>query len=193
MFNLPVKAKHLVPPIILIITLIVIELTRTVSMPNLGFYTNLVSQGEYWRIITGQFTHTNGYHLMLNALGLGLVWLLHGEYYQVKSYLIVNLLLLTSIGLLLMFNSPINHHYAGYSAVIHGLIVYGALIDIKRSEKTGWLILLGTYCKVLYELSFGGSNSTSELIGAAVATDAHLYGVLCGTVIGYFQIKKRPL
>lgn len=162
-------------------------------MEWLGFYPNHIAQGEFWRIVTGQILHTNLNHAILNSLGLALVWALHGEYYEAKHYfsILIISLVLVGIPLAIFYSST---HYAGLSGIIHTLIVYGAIIDIKRKAKTGWLILAGIFVKVGYENLVGASKETAELINAAVAVEAHLIGAIAGMIMGlcYLMIKKRP-
>lgn len=162
-------------------------------MQWLGFYPSDIANGEIWRIVTGQVLHTNLNHAILNSLGLLLVWALHGEYYGAKHYItiVVISLVLVGVPLAIFYNTT---HYAGLSGIIHTLIVYGAIIDIKHKVKTGWLILIGIVLKVGYENIVGASKETAELINANVAVEAHLFGAIAGLLMGacYLVIKKRP-
>lgn len=147
-----------------------------------------INQGEIWRLITGHFLHTNGYHLLLNCIGLLLLYLVHGQYYQAKSYLSLLLFcsFITSAGI--WWYTDINS-YVGLSGVLHGIFVWGALKDIEHKEKTGYALLIGIWCKVLYEQTFGADSNISELINAEVAIDAHLWGAIAGSL--YFLIEKH--
>ena len=57
---------------------------------------------------------------------------------------------------------------------------WGALMDIKHKEKTGYLLLIGLMAKIIHEQIYGASADVERLIGAGVATDAHLYGAIGG-------------
>lgn len=161
-------------------------------MEWLGFYPRDIANGELWRIVTGQILHTNFNHAVLNALGLLLVWALHGEYYDSKHYatVVITSLILVGVPLAIFYNTT---HYAGLSGIIHALIIYGAIIDVNKQVKTGWLILVGILAKVGYENLVGASQETAELIDAKVAVEAHLFGALAGILMGaiYLLIKKR--
>ena len=78
--------------------------------------------------------------------------------------------------------------YVGLSGVLHGVFVWGACLDIKRGESTGWLLLLGVGIKIAYEQWFDDAASMASLIDAAVAVNAHLYGAVTGLIIGILQI-----
>ena len=107
---------------------------------------DLISQGEVWRIFTGHFLHTNGYHLLLNLSAILLLWALHGQFYQYVSYtfLFIITALTTSVGLYIF--SPDLHQYVGLSGVLHGVFIFGALMDIKNKDKT---ILVGVNKKLI--------------------------------------------
>ncbi|MDM7860762.1 rhombosortase [Alteromonas sp. ASW11-36] len=142
-------------------------------------------------LLTGHLLHTNSWHLLLNILGFGLLWALHGEYYYPRQFAVVWLLLsvATSICILAFDNVA---QYVGLSGVLHGVFVWGACLDIKRGESTGWLLLLGVGIKIVYEQWFDDAASMAALIDAAVAVNAHLYGAIAGLIIGVMQIALAP-
>lgn len=144
---------------------------------------NLIITGEYWRLITGHFFHSNGNHFMLNIAAVALLWALHGQYYQYKNYLIVFTVsaIVCSLGIFWFAENIVL--YVGLSGVLHGFFVWGALMDIKHHEKTGYLLLIGVIAKILHEQFYGASADVELLIGATVATDAHLYGAIGGLVV----------
>jgi rhomboid family GlyGly-CTERM serine protease len=138
---------------------------------------------QWWRLITGHFLHTNSTHLLLNTLGLTLLWALHGHYYPMPRYLIIFLLLcLGTSGSLYLF-APQMQWYVGLSGVLHGLFVIGAYFDIQNKLKSGWLMLIGVWLKVLHEQIYGASKDIAQLIAANVAIDAHLFGTITGSII----------
>lgn len=196
MLNLPFEPKYMVGPVILIALMVTLNLLEPLTTEHLGLFPALVHDGEWWRIVTGQLLHTNINHLYLNISGVLLVWALHGEYYTVKQYLFVVTSCLFLVGLLLMVFANYTH-YAGLSGILHSLLIYGAIVDIIKKDKTGWLLLAGVVAKVCYENIFGASEQTANLIGAAVATEAHLIGVFVGATVccicyaGGFQHKLK--
>ncbi|GGK28505.1 rhombosortase [Aliivibrio fischeri] len=141
----------------------------------------LIEHGELWRIVTGNFTHTNLAHLIMNAAALVLFSYIFKELLTLKklSILLFSISLLT--GLALLF-TPIQA-YVGLSGVLHGLFVWAAIEDIKNKRQTGWLLLLGVIAKISWEHYFGASASTISLINAKVATEAHLFGAIAGGLL----------
>jgi len=82
--------------------------------------------------------------------------------------------------------------YAGLSGVLHGLIVFGALAAWRRDRKGIWLVavvLVGL--KLVMEQLRGVPGSLSDLIGAPVAVDGHLWGAISGAVAVLLLYRPR--
>jgi len=194
MLGFPTQKEHLAGPIALICISCLLHLSEPISSEWLGFYPQLVIDGEWWRMVFGQLLHTNTNHLLLNIAGIALVWALHGEYYRSSSFLSLSIISTLPIGLGLMYISEYGH-YAGLSGVLHSLLAYGAVYDVKKGEKTGWLLMAGLSLKLAYEIFIGPSKETETLIGAAVAYEAHLLGFISGLflalVVIYWQTNRQ--
>jgi len=158
----------------------------------LVYQRELISQGEFWRLFTGHVLHTNGFHLLLNLAALFMLWALHGHFYSIKNYTALFLFcsLTTSLGL--YYFDPTLIEYVGLSGVLHGVFVFGALMDIHAKDKTGYLLFIGVWIKIAHEKFYGASSDISSLIEASVAVNAHLWGALGGIVftIVYLRILK---
>ena len=146
------------------------------------YYRTFIIDGQYWRILSGHFFHTNINHLLLNLTGLWLLWSLHGEYYHTKLYLglFTFSALIVSAGLLLF--SPNLQQYVGLSGVLHAIFIWGALKDIEHKLKSGYLLLGAVILKIIHEQTFGASEEMVQLINANVAINAHLFGAIAGGV-----------
>ncbi|TKB54323.1 rhombosortase [Ferrimonas aestuarii] len=142
-----------------------------------------MSQQEYWRLISGHFLHSNGYHLLMN---LGGVWLMLGlfqPYFHTKKLLLFSLgcLLLISIGIYLWV--PATYYYVGLSALLHSWFTYGAVKEWQTGQKMGLLMLIGVIAKVAWENTMGASTELASLIDANVAVEAHLLGVISALLL----------
>lgn len=153
----------------------------------------LITEGEIWRLISGHFLHTNGYHLLLNLAALFMLWALHGRFYSIKNYSALFLLcsIFTSVGIYYFDQTLIQ--YVGLSGVLHGVFVFGAIMDIHAKDKTGYLLFLGVWLKIAHEQFYGASTDVSNLIEASVAVNAHLWGALGGLLFSvvYLYIRLR--
>ncbi|WP_035025386.1 rhombosortase [Enterovibrio calviensis] len=139
-----------------------------------------IQAGQWWRIVTGNLTHTNAIHMMMNLAALFVLVWLHRVYYSSRALIMMFASMMVVIGLV-MFMSPFDW-YAGLSGVLHGLFVFGVVRDIQNKVPLGWLMLGGVTLKLLYEAYTGGDSMTAELIEAGVAYQAHWAGAAVGLV-----------
>lgn len=149
--------------------------------------------GEYYRLLTGNFFHSNYNHLLLNSGGLLLIWLFHAEHYSWKHYFSVLLLCCVGSSLAALTLTP-GSSIIGLSGALHGLIIYGAFRDIqdKQLRQVGILMLIGVTGKVILENTMGISDTSEGLIGMRVAIEAHLFGTVTGIVLGLLSLKLLP-
>ena len=154
-----------------------------------------ISQGEFWRILTGHFFHTNGNHLLLNLSGLVLLWALHGHFYSIKNYALLFICCAVVCSAGLYFFAADIKQYVGLSGVLHGVFVFGAIMDITHKDKTGYLLVLGMCLKLAHEQYYGASEEVSSLINANVAIDAHLWGAVGGLLFSccYWIVKQNKV
>ncbi|RRS06808.1 rhombosortase [Pseudoalteromonas sp. J010] len=189
MFELPTNKEYVIAPLSLAI------LSTVLMLFSLGYYLDFdrtaIANGEVWRVLTGQFTHSNWYHLLLNILGIVFIWLLHAEYTTIKKYWVNVGLLGAFTGLTIWFFAPNIVVYTGLSGLLHGLIVWGALEDIKRKLTTGYLLLIGVWAKVLWEQYAGASADVAMLIDSRVAIEAHLFGAIGGVLLAIIYSTKQ--
>lgn len=139
---------------------------------------------QVWRALTGHLLHSNHWHLVMNLGALLLMLMLHQLYYSLSSFALLLFSGCVGISVLLYQFSPDIQIYVGLSGWLHCFITVGALLDIKHKIQSGWLILLGVIAKVAYEQWQGPDAELAALIDANVAIDAHLYGVICGLLLG---------
>ncbi|ELK2035591.1 rhombosortase [Vibrio vulnificus] len=142
-----------------------------------------INHGEWWRILSGNFTHTNYPHLVMNLAGLWVIAHLFKPNWKMLAFLLV--MISVMVGLANLLTSM--QIYVGLSGTLHGLFVYFALRESLEGRKSSWLLVLGVVVKVAWEHWMGASASTSELIGARVAIEAHLAGMSSGFLLASLQ------
>jgi rhomboid family GlyGly-CTERM serine protease len=86
--------------------------------------------------------------------------------------------LFISFGILLLFTDI--GWYAGFSGVVHGLLMTGALFGLREPVAKILVVLL--VAKVGWEVWSGGESVSMELIDAPVIYEAHLLGLLAGAL-----------
>ncbi|MCL1073174.1 rhombosortase [Shewanella dokdonensis] len=172
---------------------IVLQWADTIDL--MEYQRQFIADGQWWRLLTGNLIHTNLWHLLMNLAGFWVVVFIHRVHYGNRHLAWLLLALCLTEGLGLWFAFPALSAYVGLSGVLHGLFAYGALNDIKIGWRSGYLLLVGVIAKVVWEQVMGGNAEVTQLIGARVATEAHLVGLLSGIGIfllisGYCRIKQ---
>ena len=172
--------------VIAIIMMVIAQLPQ--CQPLLVWDRQEILNGELWRILSGNFTHTNWVHLAMNASAFAIISYIFRAHFHAKSYSLLILILSFTIGIGLFATSIT--WYAGFSGVLHGIFAWGCIRDIQSKTRGGWLLLLGLISKICWEQYFGGSVSSEELIGVRVATEAHLIGAITG-ILYVLLIKQK--
>lgn len=149
----------------------------------LQFNRPAILNGEWWRLITGHLMHANHWHLLMNLGAFAVLLAIHGMHLTLLRLLVLFIGGSLLTGLALLWLSPNTMIYTGLSGWLHGLIIWGACVDICKKWQSGWLILLGVFAKVLWEQYTGGSPEMVALIGVNVAVNSHLFGALSGLML----------
>ena len=150
-----------------------------------------IASGEAWRLVTGHFVHLGISHTILNLAGLILVWLLAGRAYPWQKWLWIMTGSMAAIDLGLWFGAPMLEWYVGLSGLLHGMLAAGAIAGLAERSAEALILAVVVAGKVAYEQLAGplpGSEATS---GGAVIVDAHLYGVIGGTIVAAALIRVR--
>jgi len=153
-----------------------------------------IDQGKWWKTITGNFTHSNIPHLLLNLSGLWLLVFLFIDTLNYKTFFLSYLLLSVIVGSgLYTLNLELNGYY-GFSGTLYGLyFVASTSAILKKDYFTGISVAILIGGKVLWDFFTGGNQSSAELIGIPIANDAHLYGFLGAIFISVLLILNKYL
>jgi len=165
--------------------------------PDFIYVKNSVNHGEWWRVITGQFVHTNWPHFALNIGSLILFALLFYNTIRVTTFTISLFLLVLSIGLCIHLFEPRIHWYAGLSGAIYGLYIIGAHTAYRAGDKlVGSAVSILVIGKAVYDHWAGPLQNNAELIGARVVTESHLYGIATAIVMiglaSLYRLTNKP-
>jgi len=154
---------------------------------ELVFHHQLITKGQWWRIIGGNFVHANIPHLLLNISGLWIMGFLFIDSLSAKTFIISTLIMSIFVGAGLFYFDPDLQKYYGYSGVLYGLFLLGGVTAILSKDYfTGISVIVFILGKLIWDLINGGSASSEELIGIPVAVNAHLYGISGAIVISAF-------
>ncbi|MGR5347161.1 rhombosortase [Vibrio mediterranei] len=148
--------------------------------PALEWHAGLIlTDGEYWRIVTSSFVHTNEAHLWLNmATLLSIAFLFRPKTVQLLSY---SLVLSVFVGIGMFYSNY--ETYRGFSGVLYGLGMAFSLNEMKDRHLAFVLVPIFLIGKTAYEWLNGYDIETAEMIGASVALESHTAGMAGGAVI----------
>lgn len=176
--NNVIKNSFIVSVIILIIISIALYTVQDHSLTLLEFNRSAITNGDYYRLLTGNLMHSNHWHLIFNVAGLGILTYLFYHLLTNKHFIVFSIINAILVSVLIYYYSPTTQHYVGLSGYLHGLFVYCCLIEINKGMKESWFLLLGVSIKIGYENIYGANSDMSDLIDVSIATEAHLFGAL---------------
>jgi rhomboid family GlyGly-CTERM serine protease len=136
-----------------------------------------IAAGGGWRLLTAHIVHLDVHHLILNELGLVLVWSLFARDFDAVGWCIVVLTGALSISCGLWWLSPKISWYVGASGVLHTVMAAGTAKHLAERQWDRWILFLGLSGKLLWEQL--GAHSEPWVV-----VDAHLYGAISGFVVG---------
>jgi rhomboid family GlyGly-CTERM serine protease len=136
-----------------------------------------IAAGGWWRLLTAHIVHLDLHHLLLNELGLVLIWALFAGDYDPLEWCIIVLSGALAISSGLWWLSPRVGWYVGLSGVLHAIMGAGCARHLAERAWDRWLLIGILAAKLAYE-QLGGREP------ALVVVDAHLYGAACGFVVG---------
>ncbi|MEM7728241.1 MAG: rhombosortase [Pseudomonadota bacterium] len=167
----------------------------------LAYRPDFIVRAEYWRAVSGHFTHMGWPHLALNMSGLASIfWLYHKVLGAVGwTVLLLGLSLLTTAAYLIL--SPNVPTYLGLSAVLHGMLAAALLLAVYDELRAGTregliehvVIGAGLIAKLVWEATVGPVPLTEALASGPVAAEAHLYGAVGGVAFAAMHVAMQRL
>ena len=162
--------------------LLLLALTGESGRRLLRYDRAALAAGEAWRLVTAHLVHLDLRHAVLNCLGLALMWALFARDYTPRQWLLVAAASMAAIDAGLWLCDSTIEWYVGSSGVLHGIMAAGTLAQLRRGERTGWVLMGFLAVKLAYEHWVGAL----PLAGSAVVVDAHLFGVAGGAAAAAF-------
>lgn len=189
---LTAQIKAYFPYLFLAALVIILFILPQPVQQYLEYNRGAIADGQLWRLLSGHLLHSNSYHLVMNMAGLIVMMLIHGALPRRLALWWQYLIFSIAISIGLWFLSPDIQLYVGLSGVLHGLLCFGAVLDIRQGYRSGYLILVGVAAKIIAEQYFGPDADLSAKIAAEVAIDAHLYGAIAGIITGAICFTQAP-
>ena len=139
-----------------------------------------IAAGGWWRLLTAHLVHLDLHHLLLNELGLVLIWALFASDFDAVDWLIVALAGALAISCGLWWLSPTVTWYVGASGVLHAIMAAGVARHLATRAWDRWLLLGAGLFKLALEHYLHAHGQGAAL----VVIDAHIYGAAAGFLVG---------
>lgn len=150
----------------------------------LAYRRELIESGQWWRLFTGHLVHFTDYHLFMNCAGLVVVSYLFLWRLSLGALVLHWLLVPWLVGIGLYLMSPGLEEYRGFSGVFYSLLMTGLLISRKDDALFAWGGIILLVAKTIYEhLPTFDDRYMLDNIGAPIAADAHLFGILAALLM----------
>jgi rhomboid family GlyGly-CTERM serine protease len=147
---------------------------------------------EPWRLLTAHLVHLNPSHLLLDGLGLALVWLLFAGTLPALVWWLALIFGAVAIDAGLLLLHPEIAWYVGLSGVLHGQFAAGALWSLVLGRREA-IVMLALLClKLAFETVAGPVPLTAAASRGPVVEEAHRYGALGGGVAFAFALALHP-
>ncbi len=151
-----------------------------------------LTQGQFWRWLSGHLVHASWSHAWLNLAGLWVVWFLFKERLAGKFGWWVVIVSILTMDLGFWFRDTELGWYVGLSGLLHGFFTAAAFDEFWRGVKGGVWLLVGVVAKLVYEQAFGALPMTAEASGGPVWVNSHLYGAIGGLIAAITWNWRRP-
>ena len=148
-------------------------------------------EDEWWRFISGHWTHLGTEHLVMNLVGVTILTLLVGPWLGPGGMLLTAILAAGSISTALWLFHPELFWYAGLSGITAALWAAGGMRGFRSGSWLALLLLLALAGKLAVDFFTNAHVSVSQLIGGPVVVHAHLYGALTGIALGALLPRMR--
>lgn len=160
-------------------------------MNNIFYYDRyLVSELEWWRLFTCNFTHYNFSHFLTNTL----IYIILGYIVETKSKISFFKIIMAVVllnGICIFFFEKNMIHYFGISGVNYALAAYILLILSKKHK-----IFIGLFVLLFFKAYYGFSIQEIDIHqngGFYISNISHLLGLLCGFLIFIFEFKRNKI
>ncbi len=178
---------------LLVTTAICISIMLIPTQHREMFYLNLefAQRGEYWRYITGHFTHYSWLHCISNLIGLFLLYGLFRKPTEKIKWLLPTAFIICVISFGLVISSESLKWYVGYSGVLIGLLSYTCISTFGQNAllSFAFLLLISTY--VAGQTVLGGELIQSEFLSEInTSSYAHAFGLTAGLIYGLIESLK---
>jgi len=140
-----------------------------------------ITSGEWWRLITAHWVHSDGQHALWDIGALVILGGYSERYLGKQIFLfLLTASLLTSI--LIWVFIPWIEYYCGLSGILHTLLITGMYACWREQQDPVFLLIITlTVLKTLFEMT--SNNAVFTNTAWPILPFSHLYGIIIGVLI----------
>lgn len=151
-----------------------------------------ILSGEIWRVLSAHLMHLGWKHLMMNLVGLGLIWMLFGRAYSTAKWVFVVATSMLGVSLALLALMPSIQWYVGMSGILHGLFIAGAVANLAAGYRAELLLIGLLIVKLAWEHAYGALPGSESFAGGNVLVESHLFGAIAGLTAAVVLLLWKP-
>lgn len=176
----------------MILTLLALGLFLSAgSAPELWVFDRVaISQGEWWRLITGHWVHSDAQHALWNILALAVLGICFER--ELKHHLWwILFIAMAGVDIWLWWGRPDLYYYCGLSGILNTLLVVGLGVLWQSRRDPLLLIIIGLAgLKIGWELMAGQALFTDTVWPSV--PDVHAVGFVVGLPVLLFAATRSP-
>jgi rhomboid family GlyGly-CTERM serine protease len=162
-----------------------------VALEALEYNRGEIGSGQIWRLLSGHFVHSNGWHLLLNIASLVLIGLLFSQHLTSLSWSIIFIISGLLISACYYWIAPQFEYYVGLSAILYAVIIVGAMLDLREQPLIATIVLVVVTGRVIWQQFYGSVDSLASIIEDRVAIESHLFGIASGYLQGIVLLARQ--
>jgi len=175
--------RHYILYLVLFMLVVAGVLAEPASSEWLRFDRVLIDQGQIWRLFSANFVHLSVNHALGNAIGIGLLAYIAGQYLNNKHGLLLIVWCGLWVGCGLYWYAEYLQRYVGLSGALHGLLLVAPFVSRYYSKKIAWSFALLISAKIIWEQTpWYNDMAMLGYIGGRVEVNSHLMGYLAGVL-----------
>lgn len=148
-----------------------------------------IASGEWWRLITAHWVHSDSQHALLDIGALAILGIYSERYLGKRLFIYLfsaSLLISLSIWTFL----PWLEYYCGLSGILHTLLITGLMANWNDQKDPIFLLIIGlAILKTVIEV-YSGSAIFTDTIWPGLPV-AHLYGLIQGGFIIIWRLYRN--
>jgi len=157
----------------------------------LRYQAGAVAEGQWWRLLTGNFVHLGWVHLSRDLAALFIIWFGFSRCLGERAWAGLFLCNALAVTLGLYVFAPAVHWYVGLSGILYGCVVCAGMLLWPSRRWLGTVMVLATGAFALYGVLFGPLPGQALGLGGEVIPQAHLFGSLGGALFAVGRLVWR--